>query len=186
MGLDNEKQIYIFKNKLYPIYKIGMSKTPKSRLKSIQTNSGFPLESIFESDLIKNGKEAEALIHQALKQYRTHGEWFEIDEQLAIETAERITEEAEKADYKNPVEDYQLDRDCTYLLEYHIGQSEVLSKEGLVNRFHKHEEFIYRDSDYNYYILFNQLKLKRTAVFCTLFLARKFRKQFYNRLIDIE
>lgn len=186
MGLDNDKQIYIFKNKLYPILKIGMSKTPQSRLKGIQTSSGFPLELIYESEIIKNAKEAEALIHLSLKEFRTHGEWFNISEEQAITAVEKVTAEAEKGEYRNPIEDYQLTGDCTDLIEWHIQQSEIPIYKGIDKKYHLQEEFIYRDYNHTYYILFNQGKLKRTATFCNLKVARAFKKEFINSIIPLE
>lgn len=67
---------------LYLIYcgepnsvKIGISKTPLSRLSNLRTGSPSKLHLIFYSKLL--GKAAEETLHQSLLQHRRAGEWFD-------------------------------------------------------------------------------------------------------------
>lgn len=68
-----------------PPYKIGISKNPDKRLKSLQTGHPFPLQ-IHSARLtdISETKYLERMIHQNLKFYRTKGEWFNIELKDAI------------------------------------------------------------------------------------------------------
>ena len=62
-----------------PPYKVGISKAPDQRLRSLQT--GHPqklrIHSLRETDAEKT-KLLERVIHHHLKHYRTHGEWFDM------------------------------------------------------------------------------------------------------------
>lgn len=70
-----------------PPYKVGISKNPKKRLKSLQTGSPYPLtiHSLTETCITKT-KLLETVIHRHLKHYRTNGEWFNVPlEDLKLE-----------------------------------------------------------------------------------------------------
>ena len=54
--------------------KIGFSKDPQKRMKSLQTGSAEPLSML---GLVKGGRAIEAIIHRRLARNRLHGEWFE-------------------------------------------------------------------------------------------------------------
>lgn len=68
-----------------PPYKIGISKEPQRRLRSLQTGHPYPLKihNLKETDLTET-KYLERMIHQNLKHYRTKGEWFQIDLKDAV------------------------------------------------------------------------------------------------------
>lgn len=62
-----------------PPYKIGISKDPQRRLKSLQTGHPYPLKihHIEETD-ISMTKLLETTIHRHLKLHKTKGEWFDV------------------------------------------------------------------------------------------------------------
>ena len=63
-----------------PPYKVGISRDPAKRLKSLQTGHPFPLQLHFTkaTDICKT-KLLETVIHRHIKFHRTHGEWFNIN-----------------------------------------------------------------------------------------------------------
>lgn len=68
-----------------PPYKIGISKDPQQRLKSIQTGHPHQLQilELRETDS-KKTKLLESVIHKHLNRYRMKGEWFDIPLKEAI------------------------------------------------------------------------------------------------------
>lgn len=62
-----------------PPYKVGISRDPEKRLKSLQT--GHPqklrIHLLKQTDSTKT-KLLESAIHHNMKFYRTHGEWFDM------------------------------------------------------------------------------------------------------------
>ena len=62
-----------------PPFKVGISKNPNKRLKSLQTGHPYPLRihSLKETD-ISQTKLLETVIHRNLKHLRTNGEWFDV------------------------------------------------------------------------------------------------------------
>ena len=58
-------------------FKVGFSKFPTKRLKSLQTLC--PLELVLQGT-IRGTKTDEKNIHHRLRNYRVHGEWFELPE----------------------------------------------------------------------------------------------------------
>ena len=79
----NEKT-YIITNKIYKIIKVGSSKDPYKRLKTIQTSNSTELEMVcvFEKDIEKEIKEL-------LKQYNILGEWYYPDPATLLEIQEK-------------------------------------------------------------------------------------------------
>lgn len=63
-----------------PPYKVGISRDPKRRLKSLQTGHPYPLtlHSVTETCVSKT-KLLETVIHRHLKMYKTNGEWFNVE-----------------------------------------------------------------------------------------------------------
>lgn len=180
------KQIYIFKNTLYPIVKIGMSDNPSKRMGTIECAAGFPLELAYESEPITRPQLTEKLIHKRLKEYRTRGEWFSISVEDAIIAIEQAVSEAESGEYKDLTKEFQLKRDCVEVSDYHVTQGIITTSYDPSNRFEEQEEFIYKDKYFNYYILYTQGFLKRTAKFCNLHLAKKFKESHLERLVKME
>ena len=72
--------IYLAKAEGLNQYKIGLSKTPITRIQSIQKQSPVKLtliHTIKSADM----RQAESLLHKRFAAYRLHGEWFELDEE---------------------------------------------------------------------------------------------------------
>ena len=65
---------------LEPPFKVGISKNPQKRLKSLQTGHPYPLQihSLTETCVTKT-KLLETVIHRHLKMYKTNGEWFNVE-----------------------------------------------------------------------------------------------------------
>lgn len=63
-----------------PPYKVGISRDPNRRLKSLQTGHPYPLQVHFtkETEICKT-KLLEQVIHRHLKMYKTSGEWFDMN-----------------------------------------------------------------------------------------------------------
>ena len=76
--------IYIIGSK-DPPYKIGISRDPNQRLRSLQTGHPYPLQihSLKQTDITET-KYLEKMIHNNLKFYKTKGEWFQIELKDAI------------------------------------------------------------------------------------------------------
>lgn len=184
---EQSKQVYIFRNTLFPIIKIGISDNPTKRRTTVENASGFPLELVYESAAITKPITIERLIHKRLEEYRQRGEWFTIDITQAIEIVKQILLDADLGEYKDLLKNHHLTRDCTELLEYAITDSEHISVGGDATKTYSEEEdFMYRDKFYNYYIIYFQGELKRTVRFCNLHLAKKFKKENRERLLKIE
>lgn len=62
-----------------PPYKVGVSRDPARRLKSLQTGYPYPLQVHYsKATEICKTKLLEQVIHRHLKMYKTNGEWFDI------------------------------------------------------------------------------------------------------------
>lgn len=68
--------IYLIQNTTNSQIKIGRSKNPKRRLKTLQTGNGDRLKIIAQFDVEKD-RHFEKRIHRAFWQFRKKGEWFE-------------------------------------------------------------------------------------------------------------
>jgi len=64
--------------------KIGITKEPRKRLRSIETGTGKKIEAIYLSRQCKNFREAEILAHEMFADQRGLGEWFDIDFRCAV------------------------------------------------------------------------------------------------------
>jgi len=172
------KQVYMFRNEMYPILKIGISDNPLKSMKQVQGGAGFPLTLVYESEPIINPATVERLIHKELKDYRKGGEWFELDIKSAKKVIEKILTVCIKGEYKDLTLLYQLEDDCTTLIDYNIHKSPIFDTLTEV------EPFIYENKAFYYYITFKQGILERTLKFCNKGLAIKFKKDNLERLIS--
>lgn len=172
------KQIYIFQNEMYPILKIGMSDNPLKRMKQVQGGAGFPLNLVYESEPIINPATVERLIHKELKDYRKGGEWFELDIKTAKKVIDKILNVCIKGEYKDLTPFYQLEDECTTLIDYNIHKSPIFDT--LIEV----EPFIFENRAFYYYVTFKQGILERTLKFCNKGLAIKFKKDNLERLIS--
>lgn len=65
------------------MFKIGIAKSAKARLSSLQTGSPVKLRLVHHA-LVQDCSEAERLAHGLLARYRLHGEWFQCTEDHAL------------------------------------------------------------------------------------------------------
>lgn len=172
------KQIYIFENKMYPILKIGISDNPVKRMKQVQGGAGFTLELAYESEAVLNPTTVERLIHKELKEYRKGGEWFEVDVKTAKQIIEKILTVCIKGEYRDLTLDYQLEDECTTLIDYNIHKASIF------DTLTESEPYVYENKSFYYYITFNQGNLERTFKFCNKGMALKFKKDNLERLIS--
>lgn len=71
--------IYLFHGHNTSWYKIGISKFPGSRAKTLETKAPFRIVTVAYYD-VDDMKSVEAWWHQTFAHRRTNGEWFELDE----------------------------------------------------------------------------------------------------------
>ena len=85
--------VYIFKDhmKREGLYKIGASHEPQERLD--QANTWGDFESIYESEEVADCTKLEKEVHQSLREHQLKGEWFNITEDLAINTIKELANE---------------------------------------------------------------------------------------------
>lgn len=79
-----------------PMYvKVGISKTPGERIRSIQT--GCPIRILravaFTCSSARTARAAEVALHSSLDQYRASGEWFRLEWSEEVENSLRATVE---------------------------------------------------------------------------------------------
>lgn len=67
--------VYIVKSKR-GLLKIGMTTTPRKRIRTIETSTGLTLENIFISSPCTNYRQIEKLMHAKFDRHRQEGEWF--------------------------------------------------------------------------------------------------------------
>lgn len=162
---------------MYPILKIGMSDNPLKRMKQVQSGAGFPLKLVYESEPVINPTTVERLIHKELLKYRKGGEWFELDVKTAKKIIDKILTVCIKGDYKDKSLPYQLEEECTTVLDYNIHSYPIF------NTLIEIESFIYESKSFYYYITFKQGILERTIKFCNKGLALKFKKDNFEILV---
>jgi len=69
------KHLYVFENEA-GFVKIGISKNPKSRLNTLQNQSGLKIVRSYISPICENAKDIESLLHKKFSVYRRKGEYF--------------------------------------------------------------------------------------------------------------
>lgn len=82
----DKKAIYVVDNSLSDYLKIGMSKDPIQRAKSLSTSTSIKMNVLYTTQLMSNAKVVEELIHKELKDFNVSGEWFNIALDKAINT----------------------------------------------------------------------------------------------------
>lgn len=78
--------------------KIGISATPRKRVKSIETSLGERFDFLWASDECMNAQAIEASLLEKLRQHRTIGEWVALPFQFVVEIVSR--EKFVAPDYK--------------------------------------------------------------------------------------
>lgn len=88
--------IYVMDNGLHR--KVGISKHPKKRVKSLSTGSSRPITLIYAEIFTKKKcLKIERSVHRTFKHHRTNGEWFDVSGSEIIEEIEYILWEMEEA-----------------------------------------------------------------------------------------
>lgn len=88
---DDCRFVYLFRNELTNLYKIGITDAPRKRMKQLQTASGMYLQDLIILQCEVGIDEApiiiEKYLHNYFKNKRVVGEWFELNvkEVIAIQ-----------------------------------------------------------------------------------------------------
>ena len=92
--VDSRGYVYIFKDHMKSdgLYKIGASHEPQERLD--QANTWGDFESIYESEEVADCSKLEKQVHQSLRKYQVKGEWFNVPEDIAINTIQELVNES--------------------------------------------------------------------------------------------
>lgn len=77
--IDDAGYIYLVQGEGTDWYKIGITKSPRQRIKLLGTKTPFPIRTIACYD-VDSPQDAETWWHEAFSHKRAHGEWFELDE----------------------------------------------------------------------------------------------------------
>lgn len=77
-----QNRVYFIHNAERNIIKIGITRSPDQRLRSLQTASPDPLIMLGH---IEGGRDIEAEFHERFAEYRCYGEWFTLTEQIKQE-----------------------------------------------------------------------------------------------------
>lgn len=76
----NDRKVYCIQKGSEPVFKIGISVDPKSRLSSLQTASDTSLRIVHIVEC-RDALKLEAKLHRKFSSKRLSGEWFELNEQ---------------------------------------------------------------------------------------------------------
>lgn len=79
------KRLYVFKNELRGIVKIGIANDVDRRKREIENTCGFRITTCFVSPFYSKAHKIENKVHRNLKKHRQVGEWFSCSEAQAIE-----------------------------------------------------------------------------------------------------
>lgn len=74
--------IYLIRSGDGPLYKIGRTKDPESRLSNLQAGNPAPL-TLVNCACVDDAAKIEAAYHRSLKEYAVFGEWFALPETTA-------------------------------------------------------------------------------------------------------
>jgi hypothetical protein len=85
------KSVYVMQAGEY--CKIGISHRGETRKREIQIGTPVLISNEYFTELIANPHKVEKLVHNALKKYRSSGEWFRITFDEAVKTVKRLVAE---------------------------------------------------------------------------------------------
>jgi predicted GIY-YIG superfamily endonuclease len=88
-----KKYVYLISDANSYIYKIGISKNPEKRLKSLQTGNDKNLK-IIHKVLCEHSNKVETALHNQYSFLKVNGEWFE----LTQDDVEKFPESCKKID----------------------------------------------------------------------------------------
>ena len=83
-------RVYVISNLKAGIVKIGVSKHPEKRMKSLECQCGMKLFMWHQSKVLYNAYAVENLMHKHFAEYRTYGEWFVVGRKVAVIQLKRI------------------------------------------------------------------------------------------------
>jgi hypothetical protein len=75
-----KRYVYIMKDCALNVYKIGVSQSPNSRLKQLQTSNAHKLELIYTIERGKDAIKVETELHKLFIAKNISGEWYKLDE----------------------------------------------------------------------------------------------------------
>ncbi|MDM8551805.1 GIY-YIG nuclease family protein [Desulfobacterales bacterium HSG2] len=84
--------IYVIRNESGKV-KIGKSRNPLQRARSLQMQGGFKTSEIFISNEIADYDKAEVVLHERLRDYKYIGEWFDIGFEEAVKAYYKIMQD---------------------------------------------------------------------------------------------
>jgi len=121
--------LYVMHNADVNRVKIGVTTDINQRAKTIENQGGFVVDVLFVSDAIKNPFEIERKLHSHFGKHRHIGEWFNVDSELATNTAKRfigahgkvISDVVKYNEYKRKIT--QSTRDDDYEVDYCLNIS---------------------------------------------------------------
>lgn len=77
--VDQSEYVYVIGSLIKNVCKIGYSKNPVSRLKSLQTGCPYKLQFLL---IINGNRTTEKQLHRKYRRYKSNGEWFHFREEL--------------------------------------------------------------------------------------------------------
>lgn len=97
--------VYFIQGTVSKNIKIGVSRSPKDRIQSIQNHSG---ESVRLIGTIRGGRELEHIIHKKFDSLRLHGEWFRPEINLIEYIRENINRTIKSKKISKPAKDESI------------------------------------------------------------------------------
>lgn len=85
LGRTEGKQlVYIIKNPITNLLKIGITNNIKRRVSQLQCASGCELEVVYCTPVSDNSKEIEKSLHLRFADFRQYGEWFNLESDMVV------------------------------------------------------------------------------------------------------
>lgn len=140
--------LYILKNIDSKRIKIGVTTDIDQRIKAIENSGGSKIELLYLSHSILNTFEVEKRLHKRFKNQRHIGEWFNIDQELAVNMAKSYIKEYGKED--NQIKEFRekreiiipkISNDIEYEINYNLN----------INKYKRIKPGIYADKQGNLY-----------------------------------
>lgn len=87
----NKQSVYVLKNELTGLVKIGVSASPAKRANELSNQSGCELQIVYTSPKCKNAYELEQTLHKYFAGRRKVGEWFALSEHEVVQEMQGLT-----------------------------------------------------------------------------------------------
>jgi hypothetical protein len=81
---ENKQLVYVIKNSITGLIKIGITNNLKRRLNQLECATGCELEVVFCSPVSDNSKDLEKYLHTRFSDFRCRGEWFDVSSDLVV------------------------------------------------------------------------------------------------------